>query len=32
LAGIGCGHAQGPGIALPMPAGAFADWLKHQAA
>ena len=30
LAGIGCGHAQGPGVALPMPAAAFADWLRAQ--
>jgi diguanylate cyclase (GGDEF)-like protein/PAS domain S-box-containing protein len=32
LARIGCGHAQGPGIALPMPAPAFAEWLQKQAA
>ena len=32
LAGIGCDHAQGPGVALPMPAGAFADWLRAQPA
>jgi len=30
LAGIGCGHAQGPGIALPMRSGEFADWLREQ--
>jgi EAL domain-containing protein (putative c-di-GMP-specific phosphodiesterase class I) len=32
LADIGCGHAQGPGIALPMRANAFAEWLQKQAA
>jgi diguanylate cyclase (GGDEF)-like protein len=32
LAGIGCGHAQGPGIALPMQAPAFAEWLQRRAA
>jgi EAL domain-containing protein (putative c-di-GMP-specific phosphodiesterase class I) len=32
LAGIGCDHAQGPGIALPMPSSAFADWLRKQPA
>ncbi len=32
LAGIGCDHAQGPGIALPMPSSAFADWLRAQPA
>jgi len=32
LAGIGCGHAQGPGIALPMPPPVFAQWLQRQAA
>jgi diguanylate cyclase (GGDEF)-like protein/PAS domain S-box-containing protein len=32
LAGIGCGHVQGPGIALPMQAPVFADWLRKQAA
>ena len=32
LAGIGCGHAQGPGIALPMPSPVFAEWLQRQAA
>jgi EAL domain-containing protein (putative c-di-GMP-specific phosphodiesterase class I) len=32
LTAIGCGHAQGPGIALPMPASAFADWLREQPA
>jgi EAL domain-containing protein (putative c-di-GMP-specific phosphodiesterase class I) len=32
LAAIGCGRVQGPGIALPMPAPAFADWLQRQAA
>ncbi|HET7528381.1 MAG TPA: EAL domain-containing protein [Burkholderiaceae bacterium] len=32
LAGIGCGRAQGPGIALPMPAPVFAQWLLKQAA
>jgi diguanylate cyclase (GGDEF)-like protein/PAS domain S-box-containing protein len=32
LAGIGCDHAQGPGIALPMASDAFADWLRAQPA
>jgi diguanylate cyclase (GGDEF)-like protein/PAS domain S-box-containing protein len=32
LAQIGCGHAQGPGIALPMQAPVFAEWLQKQAA
>jgi diguanylate cyclase (GGDEF)-like protein/PAS domain S-box-containing protein len=32
LAAIGCGRVQGPGIALPMPAPAFADWLQRQVA
>jgi EAL domain-containing protein (putative c-di-GMP-specific phosphodiesterase class I) len=32
LAGIGCGHVQGPGIALPMQAPVFSDWLRKQAA
>ena len=32
LAGIGCGHVQGPGIALPMQAPVFAEWLQRQAA
>ena len=32
LAGIGCGHVQGPGIALPMQAPVFAEWLQKQAA
>jgi diguanylate cyclase (GGDEF)-like protein/PAS domain S-box-containing protein len=32
LAAIGCGHAQGPAIALPMQAEAFAQWLRKQPA
>ncbi|HTP72754.1 MAG TPA: EAL domain-containing protein [Burkholderiaceae bacterium] len=32
LAGIGCGHVQGPGIALPMQPPVFAEWLQKQAA
>jgi len=32
LAAIGCGHAQGPGIALPMQAPVFAEWLQRRAA
>jgi diguanylate cyclase (GGDEF)-like protein/PAS domain S-box-containing protein len=32
LAAIGCGHVQGPAIALPMPANTFADWLRKQPA
>jgi EAL domain-containing protein (putative c-di-GMP-specific phosphodiesterase class I) len=32
LAAIGCGHAQGPAIALPMQTAAFADWLREQPA
>ncbi|HEX6016774.1 MAG TPA: diguanylate cyclase [Burkholderiaceae bacterium] len=32
LAGIGCGRVQGPGVALPMQAPAFAEWLQEQAA
>ncbi|MFO1222787.1 MAG: diguanylate cyclase [Burkholderiaceae bacterium] len=32
LAGIGCGRVQGPGVALPMQAPAFAHWLQQQAA
>jgi diguanylate cyclase (GGDEF)-like protein/PAS domain S-box-containing protein len=30
LAAIGCGHAQGPAIALPMQASAFAEWLRKE--
>ncbi|MCW5656307.1 MAG: diguanylate cyclase [Burkholderiaceae bacterium] len=32
LAAIGCGHAQGPAIALPMQVNAFAEWLRNQPA
>jgi len=32
LAAIGCGHAQGPAIALPMQASAFSEWLRKQPA
>ena len=32
LAAIGCDHAQGPAIALPMQTNAFAEWLRKQPA
>ncbi|MCG3190322.1 MAG: hypothetical protein LKCHEGNO_03030 [Burkholderiaceae bacterium] len=32
LAGIGCGWVQGPGVALPMRAPAFDEWLQQQPA
>ncbi|MBE7420552.1 MAG: diguanylate cyclase [Ideonella sp.] len=32
LADVGCGRVQGPGVAPPMPAPAFAQWLREQSA
>ena len=32
LAAIGCGHAQGPAIALPMQVDAFEAWLREESA